>query len=67
MVALNGHLILIAGSGGKYRYADDPSKVWILLQEADNWRDDIIPPLLGQRMWQACSVVRLENRVGDIS
>jgi hypothetical protein len=51
LLTLNGALFLIGGSKSKYRYADDPSKVWVLPKNGDRWRDDILPPIIGARMW----------------
>ena len=63
-MTLNGHLMFVAGSKEKYRYASDPSKVWTLLSGSRVWRDDIIAPLLAQRMWQACAIAEINGQVG---
>ena len=66
LVSYNNDLFLIGGSRSWYRYADEPSKVWVLLNESkDNgaWRDDIVPPLLGARMWHGCSIATINQQV----
>ena len=66
LVSFNGDLFLIGGAKSWYRYADEPSKVWVLLNESkDNgaWRDDIVPPLLGARMWHGCSIATINQQV----
>ena len=63
LLTLNGDLFLIGGSKSKYRYADDPSKIWILLKDGDRWRDDIVPPIIGARMWPGCTIANVEGEV----
>ena len=60
---MNGALFLIGGSKSKYRPAHDPSKVWVLQKNASQWRDDIIPPLIGTRMWPGCTLANVEGQV----
>ncbi len=64
LVSIAGHLIYIGGSDARYRYADDPSKAWVLLRGSNRWRDDIFAPLLAPRMWHACHVTRVGREVG---
>jgi hypothetical protein len=63
---LNGALFLIGGSKSKYRYADDPSKVWVLPKNGERWRDDIFPPLIGSRMWPGCTLANIEGQVKSL-
>ncbi len=63
LLTLNGALFLIGGSKSKYRYADDPSKVWVLPKNGERWRDDIFPPLIGSRMWPGCTLANIEGQV----
>ena len=68
MVAFNGDLFLIGGSKSWYRYANEPSKAWVLLKPPPggtrrHWRDDIVPPLLGSRMWHSCIVASIGQSV----
>ena len=70
LVSYNNDLFLIGGSRSWYRYADEPSKVWVLFNEDGgfkSWRDDIIPPLMGSRMWHGCSIATLNSKVITIS
>ena len=70
LVSYNNDLFLIGGSRSWYRYADEPSKVWVLFNEnggSQSWRDDIIPPLMGSRMWHGCSIATLNRKVITIS
>ena len=83
LVVLNSNLVYIGGSAGRYRYADDPSKVilkflllflaqatfwqvWVFLKRSNVWRDDIIPPLLANRMWHSCTVTTINGRVSPV-
>ena len=66
LVSFNNDLFLIGGSKSWYRYSDEPSKVWVLFNhtnESQGWRDDIIPPLMGSRMWHGCSIATLNRKV----
>ena len=66
LVSYNNDLFLIGGSRSWYRYADEPSKVWVLFNDnrgSQSWRDDIIPPLMGSRMWHGCSIATLNRKV----
>ena len=70
LVSYNNDLFLIGGSRSWYRYADEPSKVWVLFNEnrgSQSWRDDIIPPLMGSRMWHGCTIATLNRKVNTIS
>ena len=69
LVSFKNDLFLIGGSRSWYRYADEPSKVWVLFNDrrgSQHWRDDIIPPLMGSRMWHACSIATLNRKVMSI-
>ncbi|XP_071744613.1 uncharacterized protein [Lepeophtheirus salmonis] len=55
-------VIIIGGSNGMYQYSDDPGRVWVLVN--NTWRDDIVPPILGPRMWHSCEVIHKGNEVG---
>ena len=61
MVVFSGNIVVIGGSKGRYRYADDPSKVWVLRKGSGVWRDDILPELLANRMWHSCVVTKVEG------
>ena len=69
MLAFNGNIVLIGGSKGRYRYSHDPSKVWVLRKGSGVWRDDLMPELLANRMWNSCIVTRVggevSRRVGE--
>jgi hypothetical protein len=67
LLTLNGALFLIGGSKSKYRYADDPSKVWVLPKNGRSWRDDVFPPLLGSRMWPGCTLANIEGEVWNFT
>ena len=62
LLALGGQLILIGGAKAKYRYADEPSKVWVKRRDRP-WQDDALPDLLAARMWQACTVANVDGEV----
>ena len=50
----------------RYLYADDPSKVYTLdVSDPNNeiWKDDLIPPMLGTRMWHGCTLCNINNQV----
>ena len=66
MATFNDDIFLIGGSKSWYRYSDEPSKVWVLLNRssgATTWRDDIVPPLIGARMWHACTIAAIGQKV----
>ena len=63
LLYLGGDLVLVGGSKAKFRYADDPSKVWVLLANRSEWRDDLLPRLRGPRTWQGCLLTNIGGEV----
>lgn len=65
LVAVSNKLIFSGGSKRRYIYADEPSKVWTLdvTNSSSGWRDDILPPLLGSRMWHGCCLANIDDEI----
>ena len=61
-------LILSGGAKQRYRYANDPSKVFTLnvSDSTSGWRDDKIPEMLGNRMWHGCTLANIDNEVSNV-
>ena len=54
MVSVNQDLIVLGGAKLTYRYAHEPSKVFVLRNGASEWDGSIIGELLAPRIWHAC-------------
>ena len=64
LIALGSTLIFSGGAKKRYQYADDPSKVLTLnVSNPVSWRDDLIPELLGRRMWHGCTLANVNDEV----
>ena len=63
LLYLGGDLVLVGGSKAKFRYADDPSKVWVLRANGSEWNSRLIPRLRGPRTWQGCLLTNIEGEV----
>ncbi len=64
MLALDGALMYLGGSIGRYRYADEPSKVLTLLRRSNRWNETgVVPPMLVARMWHSCVIARIGEQV----
>ena len=61
-------MILSGGAKQRYRYANDPSKVFTLnvSDSTSGWRDDKIPEMLGNRMWHGCTLANIDNEVSNV-
>ena len=66
LIALGSSLIFTGGAVGRTQYADYPSKVYTLnVSSPVEWKDDLIPPLLGERKWHGCTLANLRNEVSS--
>ena len=64
LIALGSSLIFTGGAVGRSQYADYPSKVYTLnVSSPVEWKDDLIPPLLGERKWHGCTLANIRNEV----
>ena len=64
LIALGSTLIFAGGAVGRTQYADYPSKVYTMnVSSPLEWKDDLIPPLLGERKWHGCTLANLNNEV----
>ena len=65
---MGSSLIFTGGAVGRTQYADYPSKVYTLnVSSPVEWKDDLIPPLLGERKWHGCTLANLRNEVSFFS
>ena len=65
LLVLNSNLIFSGGSKVRYQYADDPSKVYTLnvTDPEGQWRNDLIPEMISNRMWHGCTMANIRNEV----
>ncbi len=65
MTVLGSTLVFSGGSKKDYLYAHDPSKIWTLnvADSVGNWTDQVLPEMLGNRMWHGCMIANLDDGV----